>query len=78
MSEKNGRKKPRKHQQQKNSKERMVSGSSTLNRVKDGSKSKMESGSKDLCGDSTGKNNEKQIKKILRLSYYKNEITARN
>ena len=37
------------------------SGSSTLSRMKDGCKSKMESGSKDLCCDSTGKkNNEKE------------------
>ena len=30
--------------------------------MKDGSKSKMESGSKDLCGDSTGKENNEQTK----------------
>ena len=46
--------------------------------MKDGSESKMESGSKDLCSDSTGKkHNEKQITKISRLSYYKKyEINA--
>ena len=47
---KNGSSSNRKEQQRKNE-----SGSSTLNITKDGSKSKMASGSKDLCGDSTGK-----------------------
>ena len=42
---------------EKNSKEKNESGSSTLNRMKDGSKSKMTSGSKDLCGDTTEKKN---------------------
>ena len=39
----------------KKNNEENESGSSTLNNMKDGSKSKMESGSKDLCGGSTGK-----------------------
>ena len=39
--------------------------------MKDGSKSKMESGSKDLCGDSTGKKNTEKKTKTLRLSFYK-------
>ena len=40
------------------------SGSSAPNNMKDGSKSKMASGSKDLCGDSTRKkNDEKTVNK---------------
>ena len=38
-----------------NNEEKNKSGSSTLNRLKDGSKSKMESEIQDMCGDSTGK-----------------------
>ena len=40
----------------KNSKERMVSGSSTSNNMKERNGSKTTSGSKDLCGDITEKN----------------------
>ena len=46
----------------KNSKERMVSGSSISNSMKDGSRSKMTSGSKDLCGDTTEKKNQENGK----------------
>ena len=60
---------------EKNSKEKNESGSSTLNRMKDRSKSKMTSGSKDLCCDATEKkNNEnggKQKAKTSRLSCYR-------
>ena len=41
----------------KNNKERMVSGSSISNNMKNESRSKMTSGSKDLCGDTTEKKN---------------------
>ena len=46
----------------KNNEEKNESGSSTLNRMKDGSKSKMGSGNKDLCGDYTGKKNDEKTK----------------
>ena len=42
----------------KNSKEKMASGSSISNCVKDGSRSKMTSGSKHLCGDTTERKNQ--------------------
>ena len=44
----------------KNSKERMLSGSNMSNSMKDGSRSKMTSGSKDVCGDSTRKGNDEK------------------
>ena len=55
----------------KNSKEKNDSGSSTSNSMKDGSKSKMISGSKDLCGDTIEKKSNKNGKtksKTPRLS----------
>ena len=42
----------------KNSKERMVSGSSVSNSMKNDSRSKMTSGSKYLCGNTTEKKNQ--------------------
>ena len=45
--------------------------------MKDGSKSKMESGSKDLCGDSTGKKNtEKKQRRYVYRSTKKFESNA--
>ena len=54
------------------------SGSTTLNKMKDGSKSKMESGNKDLCGDSTGNKNEKKTrnKDVTFIVLQKNEFNA--
>ena len=62
----------------KNSKERMVS-ESTSNNMKERSGSKTTSGSKDLCGDTTEKNffQGKQKATTSRLSCYrKHEINA--
>ena len=52
----------------KNSKKWMVSGSSTSNSMKDGSRSKMTSGSKQLCGDTTEKKNQENGKTKARTS----------
>ena len=46
----------------KNSKERMVNGSSVSNSMKNDSRSKMTSGSKDLCGNTTEKKNQEHGK----------------
>ena len=46
----------------KNSKERMESGSSVSNNIKNDSRSKMTSGSKDLCGNTTEKKNQENGK----------------
>ena len=41
-----------------------------------GSKSKMGSGSKDLCGDSTGRKSNEKTKMLRLLCYRKNDINA--
>ena len=46
----------------KNSKERMMSGSSVSNNMKNDSRGKMTSGSKDLCGNTTEKKNQENGK----------------
>ena len=55
--------------------------SSTLNKVKDVSKSKMVSGSKDMCVDSTGKKNKEngktKNKDVAFIVLQKNEISER-
>ena len=64
----------------KNSKERMVSGSSVSNSMKNDSRSKMTSGRKDLCGNTTEKKT-KQMGKAKRkdttfIVLQKNEINT--